>query len=254
VLHWHLSDDQGFRLEVRALPELHRRGGDNEYYSHEQVEAVVREAALRGIRVVPEIDMPAHVGAILLAYPALAWGPAPSSFDTQWGVRPWVLDPSKPKLYTWIGQLLDEIVTLFPDEYVVFAFSPFPDLFRYYHIGGDEVPHAAWQGAGPGSWSTWMIANKLRSQHDVQLHFNQKLVGLLAARGRKMVGWDEITVDWLPKSVTVQLWRGWMPDVAQRVASLGLSSIVSSELYLDWARSIKHYYKVSTCCSVCFSC
>ena len=131
VLHWHLSDDQGFRLEVRALPELHRRAAGGEFYTHEQVEAVVRAAALRGIRVVPEIDMPAHVGAILLAYPALAWGAAPSAPDTQWGVRPWVLDPSRPELYAWLAKLLDEVAALFPDE--------------YYHIGGDEVPPAAWQ-------------------------------------------------------------------------------------------------------------
>lgn len=86
-------------------------------------------------------------------------------------------------------------------------------------------------------------SNGLRSQRDLQLHFNKQLSSILGSLGRKMIGWDEITVDWLPKNVTVQLWRSWLPNVADQVNRLGLPSITSSELYLDWVKSIKHYYK-----------
>ena len=226
VLHWHLSDDQGFRLEVRTLPELHLKGSAGEFFTHEQVERVVREAALRGIRVVPEVDMPGHVGAILLAYPDLGSSGAPSQPDTNWGLRPWVLDPSSEKVYEFVEALLSEMASLFPDDYV--------------HIGGDEVPEGAWSSS---AIRKWMGLNQLRTQHEVQLHFNRRLASMLGSKKRRMMGWDEITVDWLPKNVTVQLWRSWMPDVFRKVADLGLSSVASHELYLDWVRPIKHYYK-----------
>lgn len=125
VLHLHLSDDQGFRVEVRSMPELHRKGSGGLYFTHEQIESIVHEAALRGIRVVPEIDMPAHAGAILMAYPELASGSVPSALDTNWGQRPWVLDPTKASVLEWITTVLKEMTTLFRDE--------------YFHIGGDEV-------------------------------------------------------------------------------------------------------------------
>ncbi len=228
VLHWHLSDDQGFRLELPSVPLLHLNASGGQYFTQAQVRTVVREAALRGIRVVPEIDMPAHAGALVLAYPHLAHGSVPASLDRMWGVRPWVLDPSKPEVYQWIGKMLDDVVALFPDP--------------YFHIGGDEVPGGAWSDNSPG-WLLWKATNRLNNQHDIQLYFNKKLVSMLGERQRKMVGWDEITVEWLPKNVTVQIWRPWVPQISEQVANLGLASISSAELYLDWVRSVKQYYR-----------
>ena len=228
VLHWHLSDDQGFRLQSTAFPLLTTKGAaPGEFYTQTEVKQIVQEAALRGIRVVPEVDMPAHVGAILLGYPELAGGgKAPSGPVSKWGVHPYCLDPSKPEVYAWINTFLGEMESLFPDE--------------YYHIGGDEVPSKAWTD---GAIKSWMQKEKIPSRHGVQLHFNKQLVGLLAKRGRKMVGWDEITVEWLPKNVTVQFWRSWEPSVLRMAESLGLDIITSAEMYLDWVRPIKHYYQ-----------
>lgn len=229
VLHWHLSDDQGFRVESKVFPKLHTVASEGEYFTQEQIKTVVREAALRGIRIVPEFDMPAHTGAILLAYPELApESKGPSALPKNWGVLPWVLDPTRDAVYTWIDAFIKEMVTLFPDE--------------YFHIGGDEVPDSVWKEPNVTSF---MKLNRLNGILDLHTHFNKKMAQILGGVNRKMVGWDDITGDWLPKNVTVQIWRSWMPQISGQVAALGLRSISSAELYLDWTRTIKHYYKQS---------
>jgi hypothetical protein len=233
VLHFHLCDDQGFRMESRRFPKLHEVASEGQYFTQEQIRIVVREAALRGIRVVPEFDMPGHAGAFLLAYPELGAhnGTAflgPKTLYTKWGISEWVLDATSDAVYKFVEEFVAEVVELFPD--------------RYYHIGGDEVPHSAWTDS---KTVARMKNMSLHTQHDLQLYFNQKTVAILAAHNKTMVGWDEILTKSLPKDVVVQLWRGWVGGLAQDTARLGLKSISSKELYLDWVRPAKHYYKQS---------
>ena len=229
VFHWHLSDDQGFRVESKVFPKLHTQASEGEYFTQEQVKLVIKEATARGIRVVPEFDMPAHNGAVLLAYPELcASKVGPTSLPKTWGVLPWVLDPTNDAVYDWIQKFLTEMTSLFPDD--------------YFHIGGDEVPSIAWKEP---SIKSWMKIKGIQSQHDLQHYFTHKVMLMLGKLGKRLVGWDEITIPALPKNVTIQIWRGWVPGIAGKVSRQGLQSVMSAELYLDWTRPIKHYYKQS---------
>lgn len=322
VFHFHLCDDQGWRMESKVHPKLHQVASGGEFYTQEDIKKIVREASLRGIRVVPEVDIPGHAGAILLAYPELAvrvpdpsYRPSPvggggvgggvaklkheavvvetppplssrpspaieggvaradrarlrssqsrklltledsvqqqqpplrdvssnatptpppipmvhlspKELPQKWGQLPWVLDATSETVYAWIERMLEEVVQLFPDP--------------FFHIGGDEVPSGAWSDT---LTQNWMHAHGMHGNHELQLHFNQRVYNMLHKHNRTLVGWDEILTPSLPKDVVVQLWRSWVGGLAQEADKLRLRSITSEEMYLDWARPVKHYHK-----------
>jgi hexosaminidase len=173
VLHWHLTEDQGFRVECKRYPKLHEMGSDGLYYTHEQIRDVVAYAKERGIRVVPEFDVPGHSTSWLVGYPELGVAPGPYKIERTWGIKEACLDPRKEKVYEFLDGFFGEMAALFPDEYV--------------HIGGDEVKDKAIVARQPA--------------------FNKRLSDILKKHGKKMVGWDEIASPDLPKDIIVQAWR-----------------------------------------------
>ena len=222
VMHWHLCDDQGFRVESKLLPRLQQVAGATGYYTQAQVREVVAYAAARGIRVVPEFDLPGHTGALVAAYPRLASNDSIKEVPMRWGVLNIALDPTKPGTYAFLDSLLTEMTRLFPDP--------------YFHIGGDENDGRQWR-RNPRIVA-FMRDNKMLKastadvdKHQLQTYFNRKILALLTARGKTMVGWDEILGPDLPKEVVIQSWRG--AKGLNEAVRLGHPALLSSGYYLD---------------------
>jgi hexosaminidase len=215
VLHWHLSDDQGFRIESRQFPDLHKLGSDGNYYRQAEVRDVVAYARERGIRVVPEFDMPGHSTSWLVGYPELASAPGPFTIDRNLGVRDAAMDPTQENVYQFLDIFIGEMAELFPDD--------------YFHIGGDEVNGKQWN-ANP-KIRTFMRQHGMKDYHDLQTYFNQRLLRIVQKHGKKMVGWDEVLQPDLPKDIVVQSWRGQQSLAA--AARQGYMGILSTGYYLD---------------------
>ena len=244
VLHWHLSDDQGFRVESRAYPKLHQLGSDGLYYTQEEIRDVIRYADQRGIRVVPEFDMPGHATSWLVGYPALASGPPPGGatpgkdstyvLERKWGIFKPTIDPTRETTYTFLDNFLREMTALFPDP--------------YFHIGGDENEGSQWR-QNP-KIRAFMQANKLADNHALQGYFNQRVLAILTKQGKKMMGWDEIftpgvatpgvATPGLPKDVIIHSWRGKQSLI--EAARQGYQVVLSNGYYIDLNYSAaKHY-------------
>ena len=226
VLHWHLSEDQGFRIESRVAPRLHTMGSDGLYYTEDQIRHVIEYAADRGIRVVPEFDVPAHTVAWLVGHPEIAAGPGPFQIIRRWGVFDPVMDPTRDTTYAFLDAVFGEMAALFPD--------------RYFHIGGDEVNETQWN-ANPAI-QQYIRANNLTDNHGLQAHFNQRLLTILQQHGKRMVGWDEIFHPALPTDIVIQSWRGQRSLAA--AARAGYQGILSSGWYLDLYYSAGQHYQV----------
>lgn len=225
VFHWHLTDDQGWRIESKRFPKLHELASDGLYYSQNDIHEIVSHAHNLGIRVIPEIDMPGHAGAIAVAYPEYISAPGPYQMERSWGIHKYTLNPSDEKVYAFIDELISEISTLFPDEYI--------------HIGGDEVEPSQWN-ANP-SIRRFMQNNNLTDHHALQAHFNRRVEKILYKHKRKMVGWDEIFHPELPKSIVIQSWRG--PDSLAHSAATGYQGILSTGYYLDQPQPAAYHYR-----------
>ena len=226
VLHWHLSEDQGFRVESRAYPRLHQMGSDGLYYTQDQVREVVAYARERGIRVVPEFDVPGHTTAWFVGYPELASGPGPYEIERRWGVHRPTMDPTRESVYRFLDRFIAEMTSLFPDP--------------YFHIGGDEVEGSQW--AENPDIKAFMAKQGLKTNEDLQAHFNTRILAILKKRGKKMVGWDEIFHPDLPADIVVQSWRG--ADSLAQGASRGYQGILSAGYYLDHIRPAAFHYNV----------
>ncbi len=226
VFHWHLSDDQGFRVESKVFPKLHKIGSEGKYYTQQEIKEVVEYARNRGIRVIPEFDMPGHTTAWLVAYPELASKPGPYKIERSWGVFDPCMDPTREKTYSFLDSFIGEMAGLFPDE--------------YFHIGGDEVNGKHWN-TNPRIRS-YKKRHNLQNNRDLQAYFNQRLGKILAKHGKKMIGWDEILHPGLPSEVTIQSWRGQaaLADSARR----GHSGILSYGYYLDHMRPASFHYEI----------
>jgi hexosaminidase len=224
VLHWHLTEDQGFRIEVKAFPKLHEMGSDGDYYTQAQVKDVVAYAADRGIRVVPEFDMPGHMTAWFVGHPELASGPGPYQIDRKWGVSHPAMNPTVESTYRFLDTFIGEMVTLFPD--------------KSWHIGGDEVEPTEWK-ANPAI-QAWMKRNNVADAHALQTHFNTRLFALLKKHGRQPVGWDEILAPDLPAGAVIQSWRG--TNYLITAAKQGRQAILSAPYYLDHIKTTAEMY------------
>jgi hexosaminidase len=226
VLHWHLSEDQGFRVECKSYPKLHEMGSDGNYFTQDQIREIVEYARDRGIRVVPEFDMPGHTTSWLVGYPELASAPGPYEIERQWGVFDPCMNPTKEELYEFLDVFIGEITQLFPDE--------------YFHIGGDEVNGKHWN-ANPNI-SSFKEKHGMKDNHDLQAYFNKRVQAIVKKHGKKMVGWDEIFHPELPTDVVVQSWRG--PKALAVIAKKGYMGILSNGYYLDHQLSAEEHYKV----------
>jgi hexosaminidase len=226
VLHWHLSEDQGFRVECKSFPKLHEMGSDGNYFTQDQIREVVEYARDRGIRVIPEFDMPGHTTSWLVGYPELASAPGPYEIERHWGVFDPCMDPTKEELYEFLDVFIGEMAQLFSDE--------------YFHIGGDEVNGKHWN-ANPDI-SSFKKRHGMKDNHDLQAYFNKRVQAIVKKHGKKMVGWDEIFHPELPNDVVVQSWRG--PKALAEIAKKGYTGILSNRYYLDHQISAEQHYKV----------
>jgi hexosaminidase len=224
VFHWHLSENQGFRVESKKFPKLQEMGSDGLYYTQDEVRDLIAYARDRGIRVVPEFDMPGHSTAWFVGYPELASGPGPYQIERKWGVFDPAMDPTQERTYKFLDAFIGEMAQLFPD--------------RYFHIGGDEVNGKQWD-ANPNI-KAFMRAHGLKTNQDLQAYFNTRVQRIVSKHGKTMVGWDEILRPDLPKDTVVQSWRGQHSLAA--AAKQGYRSILSFGYYVDlmWPAS-KHY-------------
>ena len=222
VLHWHLSDDQGFRIESKKFPKLTGSGSDGMFYTQAEIRDFISYAHDRGIRVMPEFDMPGHSRSWFLGYPELSSGTGPYTLDGG-GIDP-IIDPTRESTYKFLEKFIAEMAKLFPDP--------------YFHIGGDEVDGKQWD-ANP-KIQEFIKAHGMKNNQDLQAYFNQRLEKIVAKNHKIVVGWDEILHPDLPKTIVVQSWRG-QKSLAE-AAKQGYRGLLSYGYYLDlmWPAS-RHY-------------
>ncbi len=224
VFHWHLSENQGFRVESKTFPKLHEMGSDGLYYTQNEVRELIAYARERGIRVVPEFDMPGHSTAWFVGYPELASAPGPYEIERKWGVFDPAMDPTREETYKFLDKFIGEMTGLFPDQ--------------FFHIGGDEVNGKQWD-ANP-KIQQFMRAHGLKDNGDLQAYFNKRVQQIVSKHGKTMLGWDEILRPDLPNSIVIQSWRG--PDSLAQAAKQGYRGLLSSGFYVDLMWSAERHY------------
>jgi hexosaminidase len=222
VLHWHLSDDQGFRAESKVFPKLTGLGSDGMFYTQAEIRDVIAYAHDRGIRVMPEFDIPGHSRSWFLGYPELSSGPGPYTLEDG---DP-IMDPTRETTYKFLEKFIAEMAKLFPDA--------------YFHIGGDEVDGKQWN-ANP-QIQAFIHAHGMKNNQDLQAYFNQRLQKIVARNHKTMVGWDEILHPDLPKTIVVHSWRG-QKSLAE-AAKQGYNGLLSYGYYLDLMWPAARHYAV----------
>lgn len=224
VLHLHLTEDQGFRIESKRFPRLQERGSDGHFFTQDEMRGIIAYAAARGIRVVPEFDMPGHATSWVTAYPELASAPGPYAIERKWGVFNPVLDPTNEAVYELLDGFLGEMAALFADDYL--------------HIGGDENNGVQWN-ANPRI-QAFIREHQLRDNAGLHAWFNGRVQAILARNGKKLVGWDEILHPDLPAGSVVHSWRG--PDGIAAATRRGFPTILSNGYYIDLCESTARHY------------
>src|SRR5712692_2335738 len=225
VLHWHLSDDEGFRVESKKLPKLHQLGSQGQYYTQAEIRDLLSYARDRGIRVVPEFEMPGHSRSIVVGYPELASQPGPYP-PGRVARDATALDVTQEKTYKFLDKLIGEMASLFPDAYL--------------HIGGDEVDDKPWN-SNP-KIQEFIHAHGMKDNRDLQAYFNKRLENIVSKHGKVMMGWDEVLHPDLPKTVVVQSWRG--QESLAAAAKQGYRGLLSNGYYLDLMWPAARHYAV----------
>lgn len=226
VLHWHLSDYQGFRVESRRFPLLQQKGSDGLYYTQDQIRSVIAYARDRGIRVVPEFDMPGHATSWFVGYPQLASAPGPYQLERHFGIFDPAMDPTRESTYQFLDSFIGEMAALFPDA--------------YFHIGGDECNGKQWE-ANPRI-RAFMRAHSMTTTAQLQAYFTSRVEKIVAAHGKIAEGWDEVLQPDTSRDVVIQSWRGAasLADAARR----GYRVLLSAGYYLDLNQSAAEHYAV----------
>ncbi|WP_231632460.1 family 20 glycosylhydrolase [Mangrovimonas sp. TPBH4] len=234
VFHWHLIDDQGFRIESKVFPELTELASDGLFYTQEQIKDVVAYANKLGIRVVPEFDVPGHASAILTAFPELGSKPGyVYEVERYSGVFDPTLDPTNDETYVFLEHLFTEMTPLFPDA--------------YFHIGGDENEGKHW--GENEQIQKFKRQHKLKTNHDLQTYFNIKLEVILNKLGKKLMGWDEIMTENMPTTAVIHSWRGENEGFSKgetliTAAKSGYNTVLSDGFYIDRMQSVVEHYSV----------
>src|SRR6185312_6327197 len=226
VLHFHLSEYQGFRVESKKYPKLQELGSNGKYYTQDEIKDLIAYARERGIRIVPEFDMPGHSQSWFVGYPELASGPGPYQIEKRWGVFDPAMDPTRESTYKFLDKFIGEMAHLFPDE--------------FFHLGGDEVNGKQWD-ANP-KIQAFTKSHELNSNADLQTYFNQHVVKIIEKYKKTPIGWDEVLNPGLPKNVVVQSWRGQESEA--RAVRAGRRALLSNGYYLDLAEPASKHYMV----------
>jgi len=226
VFHWHLSDDQGFRVESKRFPKLQEMGSDGLYYKQSEIRELIEYAYSLGIRVVPEFDMPGHTTSWFAGYPELASAPGPYTIERKFGIFKPAMDPANEETYRFLDGFLEEMTALFPDE--------------YFHVGGDEVEPDQWK-ANPRI-QAFMKEHGIETEPLLQAYFSKRVQELVARYGKHMVGWDEALQPGTPTTILIQSWRG--PKALAVAARQGYEGILSAGYYLDLMQPASEHYLV----------
>jgi hexosaminidase len=224
VFHWHLSDDQGFRVESKKFPLLQEKGSDGLFYTQDEVRAVIGYARDRGIRVVPEFDMPGHTTAWFVGYPDVASGPGPYQIERKWGIFDPAMDPTRDSTYKFLDTFIGEMTSLFPDA--------------YFHVGGDECNGKAWD-ANPRI-QEFMKAHGLKDNKALQAYFSAQVQKIVTRHKKIMMGWDEVLQPGTPKDVVIQSWNG--PQFVGEAVKGGNRALLSAGYYIDLNQSAAEHY------------
>lgn len=246
-LHWHLSDDQGWRIEIKKYPELTLVGGyrngtmtgrdfsSNDgiryggYYTQEQIREIVAYAERLGITIIPEIDLPGHMQAALTAYPQLGCTGGPYEVWTKWGVSDQVLCAGKEEIFTFIEGVLSEVAELFPSEYI--------------HIGGDECDKAEWEKCPDCQAKIAELGIKatdeFTAEQFLQNYVTKRVQDYLATIGKKIIGWDEILEGELAPGATVMSWRGTAGGIKASRLGFDVIMVPNNFFYFDYCQSDK---------------
>ena len=226
VFHWHLSENQGFRAESKKFPKLHTSGSDGLYYTQDEIRDLIAYARDRGIRVVPEFDMPGHSTAWFVGHPELASGPGPYEIERKWGVFDPAMDPINEKTYKFLDEFVAEMAKLFPDH--------------YFHIGGDEVNGKQWD-TNP-KIQEFKKSRNLATNEALQAYFSERLQKIVTKHGKAVVGWDEVFIPGVPKDIVIQSWRG--QESLAKAAAQAYHGILSNGYYLDLGWPTARHYAV----------
>lgn len=241
TLHWHLTEDQGWRIEIKKYPLLAEIGSVRKgtcikkewenldgvpyggYYTQEQIRELVAYAASKGITVIPEIDLPGHMLGALAAYPELGCTGGPYEVWTRWGVSPDVLCAGNEKVYEFLEDVLSEVCELFPSEYI--------------HIGGDECPKSSWEKCPKCQAMIKKLGLKDKdgesAEHYLQSYVITRIEKFLNSKGRKIIGWDEILEGGIAPNATIMSWHGDNPG--WKAAAMGHDAIMTPNycMYFD---------------------
>ncbi|MEQ8244988.1 family 20 glycosylhydrolase [Fulvivirga sp.] len=233
VLHLHLSDDQGFRFQSKTFPKLTELASDGLYYTHQELREIIDYADQRGIRVMPEIDVPGHATAILVAFPELGSKDTTYMLERYAGIFDPTLDPTKDEVYVFLKALFEEMSTIFTDE--------------FFHIGGDENMGKHWTESK--SIQAFKKKHNLADNHDLHTYFNIRLQKILSQMGRRTMGWEEIMSEKMPESAVIHSWRGENEGTValkslNDAAKAGYETILSNGYYLDLMYSTTDHYLV----------
>ncbi len=249
VFHWHLVDDQGWRIEMKTLPKLTALASDGQFYTQEEIKDIVKYAGDRGILVVPEIDVPGHGSAILTAYPEIgskvievttsnAEGKVKTtafvnySLERNAGIFTPTLDPSNPKTYELLNTIFDEVCPLFPG--------------KYFHIGGDENEGKDWD-ENP-KIQEYMKKHKLENNHELQTYFTMQLIPMLKKHGKELMGWEEIMTKNMSKDAIIHSWKGSNEGVPAgqslvNAVKNGYKVVLSNGYYVDLMLPVESHYQ-----------
>ncbi len=236
TFQWHLTEDQGWRIEIKKYPKLTEIGstrketplghnsenrGDGKphsgFYTQDEVKEIVAYAASKYINVIPEIEMPGHALAALASYPELGCTGGPYEVKTRWGVEKQVFCPSE-KTFTFLEDVLTEVMDLFPSEYL--------------HIGGDECPKDTWKASA--FCQDLMKKEGLKDEHELQSYFIKRIDQFVTSKGRRIIGWDEILEGGLSPNATVMSWRGVQGGIEAAKLNHDVIMTPNTYYYIDY--------------------
>jgi hexosaminidase len=229
VFHWHLTEDQGWRIEIKKYPRLTAVGSQRResmgdctphggFYTQEEIRDIVAYARDRFVTIVPEIEMPGHALAALASYPELSCSGGPFQVGTAWGVMNDVYCAGNEKTFAFLEDVIGEVTELFP--------GPF------FHAGGDECPKIRWQNCA--KCQARIKAEGLKDEHELQSYFLKRIGKILNAKGKRMVGWDEILEGGLAPNATVMSWRGTEGGIAAAKSGHDVVMTPTSHCYFDY--------------------